>query len=309
MIQSTGPTRNSPIVYQDQGSCIYCGETSTPLQREHIIALGLGGGLILPQSSCAKCAEITGSVEQECLRRFFGLHRAKIGLKSNRRKEKKKFHIRRRRDGRNVEIDVDDLPHIVIMPLFATPSVLLTGRLHNLPLVIIDHKTFLFSQGRPTLINLHGPYSIDQPYNLMLFARMLAKIAHSYAVADLGAENFTPYLLPVILGTDISYVGSVVGQTTGAEPAPSGGGSHFLNISTATTPGSVFGGEWIVVRIGLFEQWLNVTYSIVVGKLTPTPTYLKWKGLQKLPFGQLAALRRHYGILPARHTPNCPMPP
>jgi hypothetical protein len=242
------------------------------------------------------------------LRHFLGLHRAKIGVKSNRRKDKKRFYITRHRDRRRIETEVNDLPHFITMPLFATPATLLIGRLIPLPLVIQGHKTFFISDGTPRLIELHGPYSIDQPYDLILFARMLAKIAHSYAVADMGAENFLPYLPPIILGHDISYLGSVVGQTIKSEPPPEGGGSHFLNMSTVATPGSDFGDEWIVVRIGLFEQWLDINYSVVVGKVTPTPTYLKWKGLRKLPSDRLASLRRRYNILPDLHDSTRPTP-
>ena len=54
-----------------------------------------------------------------------------------------------------------------------------------------------------------------------MFARMLAKIAHSFAVAEAGQENFEPLLPKIILGTDVSYTGCVIGQS-----------AFFPNVST-----------------------------------------------------------------------------
>ncbi len=42
-------------IYQEVGSCIYCGSTDN-LSNEHIIPYGLGGNLELPKSSCSRCA-------------------------------------------------------------------------------------------------------------------------------------------------------------------------------------------------------------------------------------------------------------
>jgi hypothetical protein len=43
--------------------------------------------------------------------------------------------------------------------------------------------------------------------------RLLAKIGHSFAVAELGLGAFKPFLPPIILGTDVRHVGHYVGGT------------------------------------------------------------------------------------------------
>jgi hypothetical protein len=311
VIYSDWPTRNRPNIYKPVRWCIYCGEKNPPFQKEHIIALGLDGGFILPESSCPKCAKITGGVEQDCLRRFFGLHREKIGIKSNRhKKDKQRFGLRKQSGGSRIEMDPKHLPNFLVMPLFARPAVLIHGQLVNIPLVIKDHRSFIFSKGSSSLINLYGPFAVDQPYDLILLARMLSKIAHSLAIADLGAENFIPYLPPIILGDDLSYIGSVVGQMTESSALIKAKGLHSINISCHTGPtANPLWGEWVIVHIKLFQQFVDVIYSVVVGKLKPTPTYLKWKGLLGFPPDQLGALRRHYDILPFHPHLNSPTPP
>jgi hypothetical protein len=48
---------------------------------------------------------------------------------------------------------------------------------------------------------------------------MLAKIAHSFAIAELGLDGFKPFLQQVILGTDIGHLGHYVGGTKEVPPA------------------------------------------------------------------------------------------
>ena len=125
---------------------------------------------------------------------------------------------------------------------------------------------------------MHGPFAIDHPYNLIMFARMLAKIAHSFAVAEVGEENFLSYLKPIILGSDLSYIGSVIGQTrTFPENTSLDEAHHIALRCLPSVTGNPVDGEWVTVGIKLFSGHSNVTYSVVAGKLTPTQTYLKWK--------------------------------
>src|SRR5258708_7133383 len=65
------------------GRCIYCPDGVGPLTREHIVASGLGGGLILPESSCEKCRRVTHEIETYCLRGILLSHRLGTGLVQN----------------------------------------------------------------------------------------------------------------------------------------------------------------------------------------------------------------------------------
>ena len=44
-------------------------------------------------------------------------------------------------------------------------------------------------------VNKYGKIKLrNKPIEALSFGRMLAKIAHSYAIAELGVNNFIPYL-------------------------------------------------------------------------------------------------------------------
>jgi hypothetical protein len=253
-------TRENPIVYAPVGHCIYCGQTKPPLGREHINALGLDGGFVLPKASCSACSAITGKVEQLCLRGMFGLFRTKLSMKSNRHKKKpQSFYISHQRGKTKIEPTL--LPAFLIFPIFSVPSVLLTMDLRPLPLVITGHRVFNLSEPSPKLVQMHGPFAIDHPYNLIMFARMLSKIAHSFAVAEIGEENFLPYLKPVILGSDLSYIDSVVGQTKIFAESTSLDEAHHIALRCLpSVTGTPIDGEWVTVGIKLFSGHSNVTY-------------------------------------------------
>src|ERR1700681_3245115 len=77
------------------GVCIYCGDTTPPLTREHILPRGLGGNvaphgqtqaLVLQKATCEQCRLITSRLEEECLRPMMNYARARLGLKRKDRK-------------------------------------------------------------------------------------------------------------------------------------------------------------------------------------------------------------------------------
>jgi hypothetical protein len=66
------------------GHCIYCGSLDN-LTKEHIIPSGAGGKYTLVDGPCDACAKITTKFEQDCLKRWFGPMRVRLGLASRRR--------------------------------------------------------------------------------------------------------------------------------------------------------------------------------------------------------------------------------
>ena len=97
--------------------------------------------------------------------------------------------------------------------------------------------------------------------NVLAFARMLAKIGHSYAVAHLGLDAFEPLLPPVILGK--SPLGShLVGgdasaPTPAVEPA-----LHDVYLQNCISNGI----EYVLVAIRLFAVFGMPRYHVVVGR-------------------------------------------
>lgn len=94
------------------------------------------------------------------------------------------------------------------------------------------------------------------------FARMLAKIAYSYTVAELGSGAFcpSPLLLDVILDrtTNVSYV---VGGDWDVPP-PDPRGFHLLQMTCNVSEK----GALIVIEIRLFPAFETPHYRVVVGE-------------------------------------------
>jgi hypothetical protein len=99
-----------------------------------------------------------------------------------------------------------------------------------------------------------------------LFARMLAKIALGYAVAEYGASRlnaFTPLVRGVIRGTDGDWTQLVGGSLD--IPAPIPGGNHLTDLSIlGTGPSS----GYLLCDIRLFSNIATPSYRVVVGQVT-----------------------------------------
>lgn len=67
--------------FKSIGACIYCGATQGRLTEEHIVPKGLGGTLVLPDSSCDPCAKLTSQFEMRVLRGFLDRGRQSLGVK------------------------------------------------------------------------------------------------------------------------------------------------------------------------------------------------------------------------------------
>jgi hypothetical protein len=116
------------------------------------------------------------------------------------------------------------------------------------------------------------------PLNPEAFCRMLAKIAHSYAVAELGSGTFRPTLRKVIRGIEpppgspITAILNWVGGDIETPPAA----EHLHDIQwLIETVGEV---NYVVVKLRLFSFMGSPRYRIVVGELA--------RPVDQLPFVQ-----------------------
>ena len=166
--------RRKPKVYLTEGRCIYCGNQDDPgsLTREHVIPEGLGGGLLFLKASCKKCEKVTGQFEQECLRTNFSVYRTIAKFPSSRPPLK--------------------TPRGLCLPRLPRPG-LLVGRPPGADLIC--DGAMIWSGFTPGEAPERGPFA----FNFVAFIRMLAKIAHGYAVGELGMDSFSHMLPDVIL--------------------------------------------------------------------------------------------------------------
>lgn len=98
-----------------------------------------------------------------------------------------------------------------------------------------------------------------QPYP---FARLLAKIAYGYIVAEWGLGAFDPLGLDIILGRSDDYFYTVGGSWDIREPIP--GGDHITNISVQVLSATRL---QIRVDIRLFSKVRMPCYTVVVGNI------------------------------------------
>lgn len=207
--------------YEPIGHCIYCGSVEN-LSDEHIVPYGLGGNLILPKASCSTCAKITSRFELVVQRG--SMRPARIYREIQSRKKHKSapktypLIVERNNDIETLEAPLDEYPILVTFPIFSVPGYLKNDK-STKGIHLDGSASVLFGTHPRDAIKKYGATRLviepagDKPTD---FARMIAKIAFSMAVAS-GAlaeiENSQSFVLPAILGKS-DDIGHWVGTIT-----------------------------------------------------------------------------------------------
>jgi hypothetical protein len=272
------------------GHCIYCGTYSNHLTKEHIIGHGIAGdSLILPKASCRTCADKTRDWETACFRHLWWPFRVRLGAPSSGRQNQKTFILRQMKVnsiGSKGMIDYDHAAETEVSPadfplFFMTyklpPPAVLVGRE-----LTVDVNFEVVTSFNEEEFRRFAPRDKDgfrlAPLNPDAFCRMLAKIAHSYAVAELGSGAFRPVLRKMIRGLEPPYgqpsITALLNWVGGDLEAPAESHLHDIQCMLETV-GDV---SYVVVRLRLFSFMGSPQYRIVVGELT--------RPIDQLPFLQ-----------------------
>jgi hypothetical protein len=266
---SSPPKRYPPV-----GHCIYCGVYTKQLTNEHIIPHGLAGNsLILPKSSCRDCADKTRNWETACLRHLWWPFRTHIGAPTSGKQKPENFLIRQMKitklgaDGSTIEA-YDKIAEFAVSP-------------EEYPLVYMAYKLpepgVLVGRSPDTEIKYEAFCRIDEnafrryapgdkygfqlaPLNPDAYVRMLAKIAHAYAVAELGEKAFWPKLTRFIRGHRLKSLHWIGGNMNVPDLSP-----QFHDIRWHIDAFS--GVHYLVVSLRLFSFFGGPQYHIVVGEL------------------------------------------
>jgi hypothetical protein len=260
--------------YAPVGCCIYCGATEWSAQQprklgdEHIIPEGLGGGLVLPEASCKACEAITSAVELEWLRGAYYTARVQKGLGKKKKRPPRFLPLQILRDGQATweSISLEKYPAMVVTLLFDEPEILsgcapvekvlsggvAIGTLPNFGQLLkpyLDQGAVTFAPPRSSATSTH-------------LGRMLAKIAHSYAVGELGITGFKPFLVDIILGTDTRHLSHYIGGTR--EVPPESEKNYEIEL---TAIDAVEFSTYLVVKIRLLSNVQGMPeYWVVVGE-------------------------------------------
>jgi hypothetical protein len=262
----------TPKVYDPVWQCIYCGSKDREqLTREHIIPTGLQGGVILPKSSCETCRRITESIETAVLRRALLPYRWRSGFVTHKNQMPKAIPL---------SISFDQSPKPRDVALADHPNVLLLPRLHHGPsmlsgtpqkpfppavaLVSLDDDVDAAMQRPSGKLNL-----MRHMFNFDAYWRMIAKIAHGFAVADMdmGADAFIPKLPDLILGKDLGLASELIGDWREETPFKHEDGGPLHILAWGFRPWNDL--LLVIVYIQLFcAHAPTPTYSVVVGSAT-----------------------------------------
>jgi hypothetical protein len=262
--------------YASFDRCIYClaPRTDVPLSDEHIIPEMIGGRLVIDDASCAECAGQTHAFEGHAcdiyrpIRRQLNFPSKLRGRKDRERRKQEKFILLV--DDRRVAVPVEEFPALMLSLAFPLPTILtgappsdlgLAGGVHNVELMPqfgekLNEIKRKFRASSVSIVGVDKARRMDEGD----LGRMLAKIAHSYTVAEKGLDTFRPFLCDIIRGEKPYYLSHYIGcQLSTVNDA-----SDLHEISFDDT--GIDAGRFIVVRIRLFANFKTPAHLVVVGE-------------------------------------------
>jgi hypothetical protein len=251
-------------LYQPLNRCAYCTSVEN-LSTEHIIPYGLGSDLVLPKSSCESCRKATSKVEDFVLRRYLCPLRSYLSLPSRKPLQRPDgYKLTLSRSGRSWtrKVKLSDHPGNIRFVMFDPP-----GRVAGRP---AEQSTFsirlieanIFADWQHRLARLGADTAEDKvAMNAMVLARMIAKSAHAFAIAELGHEVF-----------ESTYVNQLIREGSPDWNYWVGGYNRGTEITASVLHELKFlqRGQELSVIVHLFVPYCPVdAYEVVVGRLRP----------------------------------------
>lgn len=215
---------------------------------------------MLPESSCKDCEKLINTqIESPILSGEWGYLRSRV-LFSTRKKKRRKQHIKLgRKGGGTFKMPVADYSGPVPIYQFGQARIF-----SGLPRGCDSpwHMEILTSEKVEEEAKKKHP-QWDGRHHIkarpVAFARMLAKIAYSYAIAEIGLGGFDPIVTGIILGKSDDIYYFVGGSFDFLPPRDRGG--HALNIRMDHRQGKAI----VVVDIRIFSQLEWPDYHVAVG--------------------------------------------
>lgn len=238
MVFSLIASKLSPRRFDPVNKCIYCGaEPPVPLTIEHVLPQGLGGGLILPASSCESCRRITHKIEEICLRGMSILtYRLRSGLVQH---------------PHEIPYRAKEQPHFLLLPVAQHGPGILQGRHVGAPM---RYHLQLAANIMPARL---------PQLDIRAYFRMIAKIAHAFAVSQIGIDAFESHLPHIIIRDVAPIIPYLIGKSEIVLPIRPDTHSHQLGLGL--TPWG--GGHLVTARVQLFALSRGPAYKVIVGPL------------------------------------------
>lgn len=189
---------NEPLA--TSGRCIYCDAATYSTSRqalggEHIIARGLGGNLELKEASCATCEHKINSFETPVINELIWAPRAamKIISRTHSKGTAKLYSVI---GGHSFQdsVPIASHPTLLLLPIMPPPARLRDSYPGTSGVCAFWLYNINFTKATLTRIRTYAAPALDTVH----FSQLLAKTAHSFAMAMLGSMAFKPYLRTVI---------------------------------------------------------------------------------------------------------------
>ncbi|WP_339703673.1 hypothetical protein [uncultured Sphingosinicella sp.] len=230
--------------------------------------------MVLPEASCGQCEALINRFEQPLLRSVFGPIRARYGFPSKRPKLRPKTVGVEFVVGENIvneEVPVGHNPTLLVMRAFK-PAGIFTGEdAVERPLAARKmHVHCADTEMGQEIVKRLGArgMQIGWPDNSdHQIALMVAKIAHSFAVAQLGInldgfQALLPNTIRQVPGhLPVSYLVGCMGEPDPRAPRSSNEASHILRWFEYPLRDMYL----LVVQVRLFESFNMPSYAAVVG--------------------------------------------
>jgi hypothetical protein len=274
-------TKERSHTFEPANRCIYCGDT-VGLTREHVIPIGLGGGYILPKASCGQCQKITRDFETICQRKHLLSYRLEHGLVRHLDEVSETTEVLVGSEKQSKHFDRKDVPSIMMLPDLRDRPGIISGRAPGAEFFsrwisigsaeeIIRKREHL---GKPASINIH--------LDLGAHIRMVAKIAHGFAIGYLGVDGFDHLLPDFILGKNNGLASYLVGAQLWEEAAPAlpflpNRCDHFITSRTVYDHSQ--NRLFYAVQVRLFAGNKGPVHTVIASDVRLTTEQLRKRGL------------------------------
>lgn len=258
-----------PKSYRGKGRCIFCLTELPPeeLTDEHIIPEALSGigQMKILKGSCSDCnAEANSRYEQEALKLDFGPARAVIGLRRKRRGKGQKPRTELEvalgdwvtdpyRPAKLVNIPPEQYPDVFMLTMFRPAGILSGADRQELSEIRFGISQF---DGRNSDLDV----TTNETKSPWALALTIAKIAYTFAVAELGIEGFNGESIRDLLKDRRSDAFNFVGSL------PIESKEHFTQRHLHKLYLRERNG-WQTVIVHLFASFGHQPYEVVVGKM------------------------------------------
>ena len=244
--------------------CILCRREFQveELTDEHAIPYALGGHLKLKKATCEVCRNITSKFETKILKGPFHAFRLTVGVQSRSANAPISLPIFAVNgiEGERMDIPFDQYPAMLTLPRFRGAALLDNGRINAAPINPWSAVDWVTAEKLLDDFEIQSFASIS--IDVYAFAKIVAKIAHCWAISEIGT-SFAPSLCDVIVsGMDDNYR-KYIRSRDNSPPANLG---RELKHSFSMSEVRVAEVTLLVVHVTLFCNLGAPTYDVVVGE-------------------------------------------